>query len=114
MTVMRTVSKPQNTVDARPKNFLIEAEMANLLPFRKDIELLRCGVRSAVPHCEAQRLCFPLGDAVIAHCSLGLRFGRLRDAVFHNARSLRCAQLVVAKILYTALNIAPSVDAALP
>ncbi len=31
------------------------------------------------------------GDAVIAHCSLGLRSGRLRGAVFHNARSLRWA-----------------------
>jgi hypothetical protein len=75
---MRTVTKPQNTVDARAKNLLIEPEMADLLAFP------------------------------------GLRFGRLRGAVFHNTRSLRCAQIVVAKILYTALNIAQSVDAALP
>jgi hypothetical protein len=34
----------------------------------------------------------PSRDAVIAHCSLGLRSGRLRGALFHNARSLRCAQ----------------------
>src|SRR5512132_1743811 len=31
----------------------------NGLQFRKDIELLRCDFRSAAPHCEAQRLCFP-------------------------------------------------------
>lgn len=38
-------------------------------------------------------------DAVIARCSLGLRSGRLRGAVFHNARSLRYAQRVFAKHL---------------
>src|SRR5439155_8136660 len=32
---------------------------------------------------------FPSGDAVIAHCSLGLRSGGLRGAVFHNPRSLQ-------------------------
>jgi hypothetical protein len=38
-------------------------------------------------------------DAVITHCFLGLRSGRLRGAVFHNARSLRCAQKPFAKHL---------------
>jgi hypothetical protein len=37
--------------------------------------------------------------AVITHCSLGLRSGRLRGAVFHNARSLRGAQNAFAKHL---------------
>ena len=41
----------------------------------------------------------PSRDAVIARCSLGLRSGRLRGAVFHHARSLRCAQNAFAKHL---------------
>jgi CobQ/CobB/MinD/ParA nucleotide binding domain len=31
----------------------------NGVPFRKDIELLRCDFRFAASHCEAQRLCSP-------------------------------------------------------
>jgi hypothetical protein len=50
---------------------------------------------------------FPFGDAVIAHCSLGFRSGRLRGALFHNARSLRCAQNNFAKHLKLAQSIAP-------
>jgi hypothetical protein len=31
MLVMRAVTKPENAVDARPKNFLTEAEIAGFL-----------------------------------------------------------------------------------
>ena len=55
---------------------------------------------------ELKDFAFPSGDAVIAHCSLGLRSGRLRGALFHNARSPRCAQNVFAKHLKAALNLA--------
>ena len=74
--------------------------------FRKDIELLRCDFRFTASHSEAQRLCSPFsGDAVIAHCSLGVRSGRLRGAVFHNARSLRYTQRVFAKHLKSGAEI---------
>jgi hypothetical protein len=48
---------------------------------------------------------FLSGDAVIARCSLDLRSGRLRGAVFHNARSLRSAQNAFPKHLKSALNL---------
>jgi hypothetical protein len=41
---------------------------------------------------------FPFGDAVIARCSLASAPGGLRGALFHNARSLRCAQNAFANI----------------
>ena len=69
-------------------------------PSRKDIELLRCDFRVRGFSLRSSKTLLSLSrDAVIARCSLGLRSGRLRGAVFHNARSLRCAQNVFAKHL---------------
>ena len=71
----------RNAIERSSISQLRRSLALNGLQFRKDIELLRCDFHSAASHSRSSKTLLSLrGDAVIAHCSLGLRSGRLRGA----------------------------------